>query len=78
LFEISYQLEGIESFMDHGSYATRDLCNRRQRCTGERSRGGDPPESPGFCPGNPDEKHQYPNKGDKPFTMICGVPKEFE
>jgi quercetin dioxygenase-like cupin family protein len=28
---------------------------------------------------NPDEKHQYRNKsGDKPFVMICGVPKEFE
>ncbi len=28
---------------------------------------------------NPDEKHQYRNKSaDKPFVMICGVPKEFE
>jgi quercetin dioxygenase-like cupin family protein len=27
---------------------------------------------------NPDEKHQYLNKGDKPFKMICGVPEEFE
>jgi hypothetical protein len=27
---------------------------------------------------NPDEKHQYRNKGDQPFTMICGVPKVFE
>jgi quercetin dioxygenase-like cupin family protein len=27
---------------------------------------------------NPDEKHQCRNKGDQPFTMICGVPKEFE
>lgn len=27
---------------------------------------------------NPDEKHQYRNKGDKPFVIICGVPKEFE
>jgi len=27
---------------------------------------------------NPDEKHQYRNKGDKPFKMICGVQKEFE
>jgi quercetin dioxygenase-like cupin family protein len=27
---------------------------------------------------NPDEKHQYLNKGDQPFKMICGVPKEFE
>jgi quercetin dioxygenase-like cupin family protein len=26
----------------------------------------------------PDEKHQYRNKGDKPFKMICGVPKVFE
>ena len=26
----------------------------------------------------PDEKHQYRNKGDKPFKMICGVPKQFE
>ena len=27
---------------------------------------------------NPDEKHQYRNKGDQPFKMICGMPKEFE
>jgi quercetin dioxygenase-like cupin family protein len=27
---------------------------------------------------NPSEKHQYRNKGDIPFKMICGVPKEFE
>jgi quercetin dioxygenase-like cupin family protein len=27
---------------------------------------------------NPDEKHQYRNRGDKPFKMICGVPGEFE
>ena len=27
---------------------------------------------------DPDEKHQYQNKGDKPFILICGVPKEFE
>jgi len=27
---------------------------------------------------NPDEKHQYRNKGDHLFKMICGVPKEFE
>ena len=26
----------------------------------------------------PDEKHQYRNKGDQPFKMICGVPKAFE
>ena len=27
---------------------------------------------------DPDEKHQYRKKGDVPFKMICGVPKEFE
>ena len=27
---------------------------------------------------NPNEKHQYRNKGNNPFKMICGVPKEFE
>jgi len=27
---------------------------------------------------DPDEKHQYRNKGEVPFKMICGVPKEFE
>ncbi|MCK5134267.1 MAG: cupin domain-containing protein [Bacteroidales bacterium] len=27
---------------------------------------------------NPDEKHQYRNKRDKPFKMICWVSKEFE
>ena len=26
----------------------------------------------------PDEKHQYRNKGDVAFKMICGVPEEFE
>lgn len=27
----------------------------------------------------PNEKHQYRNtSGEKPFVMICGVPKEFE
>jgi len=31
-----------------------------------------------FARVNPGEKHQYRNKGDKPFKMICGVPKEFE
>jgi hypothetical protein len=28
--------------------------------------------------GEPDEKHPYRKKGDKPFKMICGVPKKFE
>ena len=27
---------------------------------------------------DPDEKHQYRNKGNKPLKLICGVPKEFE
>jgi quercetin dioxygenase-like cupin family protein len=28
---------------------------------------------------DPDGKHQYRNLSpDKPFKMICGVPKEFE
>ncbi len=27
---------------------------------------------------DPSEKHQYLNKGDQPFKMICRVPKEFE
>lgn len=28
---------------------------------------------------NPNEKHQYRNTSfEKPFVMICGVPKEFE
>ncbi|MBE0655847.1 MAG: cupin domain-containing protein, partial [Bacteroidales bacterium] len=31
-----------------------------------------------FAHVNPSEKHQYRNKGDQPFKMICGVPKEFE
>jgi len=26
----------------------------------------------------PDEKHQYRNKGNGSLTLICGVPKEFE
>ena len=31
-----------------------------------------------FAMVNPDEKHQYRNKGDKEFKMICGVTKVFE
>jgi quercetin dioxygenase-like cupin family protein len=31
-----------------------------------------------FAPVNPDEKHQHRNKGDRPFKMVCGVPREFE
>jgi len=31
-----------------------------------------------FAPVNQDEKHQYRNKGDGPFKMICGMPKELE
>ena len=27
---------------------------------------------------SPNEKHQYRNKGNQPFKMICGVPREFE
>ena len=27
---------------------------------------------------DPNEKHQYLNKGEEPFVMICGVPKKFE
>ena len=27
---------------------------------------------------DPNEIHQYRNKGDQPFKIICGVPKEFE
>lgn len=27
---------------------------------------------------NPDEKHHYRNKGDKPFKMICRIPIGFE
>jgi quercetin dioxygenase-like cupin family protein len=26
----------------------------------------------------PDEKHQYRNPGNRPFVLLCGVPKEFE
>ena len=40
-------------------------------------------EETSLKPGNfalvkPDKKHQYRKKGDKPFKLICGVPKEFE
>jgi quercetin dioxygenase-like cupin family protein len=27
---------------------------------------------------DPGKKHQYRNKGNRPFIIICGVPKEFE
>ena len=37
-----------------------------------------PLKAGGFALVNPSEKHQYRNKGDVPFKMICGVPKEFE
>jgi quercetin dioxygenase-like cupin family protein len=37
------------------------------------------PLKPGnFALVEPDEKHQFFNRGNKPFKMICGVPKEFE
>jgi quercetin dioxygenase-like cupin family protein len=26
----------------------------------------------------PGEKHQFENTGNKPFRMLCGLPKEFE
>lgn len=37
-----------------------------------------PMKSGDFALVKPDEKHQYRNKGDQPFKIICGVPKEFE
>ncbi|NLO02393.1 MAG: cupin domain-containing protein [Bacteroidales bacterium] len=41
--------------------------------------GEENPVKPGdFAIVEPDEKHQYRNKGNKPFVIICGVPKEFE
>jgi len=59
-------------------YSTHELHNRRGRCPRKWSKGGDPLEAGDFALVNPSEKHQYRNKGDKPFKMICGVPKEFE
>jgi len=38
-----------------------------------------PLKSGDFAMVNPNEKHQYRNTShDKPFVMICGVPKEFQ
>ena len=37
-----------------------------------------PLEAGDFALINQNEKHHYRNKGDIPFKMICGVPKEFE
>ena len=37
-----------------------------------------PLKAGGFALVNPDEKHQYRNKGDNPFKMICRIPKDFE
>ena len=44
----------------------------------EAGGGEQPLKACDFALVNPDEKHQYRNKGDKPFKMICGVPKKFE
>ena len=41
-------------------------------------KGEETPEGGDFALVDPSEKHQYRNKGDQPFKMICGVPKEFE
>ena len=42
-------------------------------------KGGEQPlKACDFALVNPDEKYQYRNKGDVPYKMICGVPKEFE
>ena len=48
------------------------------RRTGEWEKGGQLLKVGVFTLVNPDEKHQYRRKADKPFKMICGVPKEFE
>ena len=37
-----------------------------------------PLKAGGFALVNPDEKHQFRNKGEKPFKMICDVPNDFE
>jgi quercetin dioxygenase-like cupin family protein len=43
------------------------------------SKGEETPLKAGdFAQVDPDEKHRYRNKGNQPFKMICGVPKEFE
>jgi hypothetical protein len=36
------------------------------------------PKADDFALLHPENKHQYRNKGDKPFKINCGVPKEFE
>ena len=75
---LSNQDRGIEvilhcEFMFHMNYVIEGsgaLVNEK----GEEQ----PLKAGDFALVNPDEKHQYRNKGDIPFKMICGVPKEFE
>ena len=59
-------------------YISHELHNRGLRRLGERGRGGDPLKAGNCAVVKPDEKHQYYNKGEVPFRMIYGVPKEFE
>lgn len=41
-------------------------------------RGGDSTKGRRLCSGQTSEKHQYRNKGDQHFKMICGVLMEIE
>jgi len=75
LFDIAFQFpEKVQSeFMFHMNYVIEGrgaLVNE----AGEET----PLKAGDFALVDPSEKHQYRNKGDKPFKMICGVPREFE
>ena len=66
-------LSHFTDFMFHMNYViegTGALVNKN----GEEK----PLKAGDFALVNPNDKHQYRNKGDQPFKMICGVPKEFE
>lgn len=54
------------------------LFDQRQRSAGQLKGEETPLKAGDFALVNPAEKYQYRKKGDVPFKIICGVPKEFE
>ena len=69
----NFSIQIFDQFMFHMNYVIEGsgaLVNEK----GEEQ----PLKAGDFALVDPSEKHQYRNKGDVPFKMICGVPKEFE
>jgi len=75
LFNIEFQFpeKDLSEFMFHMNYVIEGQGALVNEAGVEQ-----PLKAGDFALVNPSEKQQYRNKGDKPFKMICGVPKEFE